>query len=1106
MATIATAEVEIIADTSRFLGDLRRKLASEFTSFGDDLGNQIASRIQASINRSLGRVRIPASAANKSGATYGKQFDTGFRSAVKDMFRFGNIFLGESLETGIRWGTGFVASARTAFRRIDDALNNSISVGARLGLQWGRQFVSSASSSLRSIGRSLKESLGYGSKEGRQWGSGFVQSARTALSRIDQVVSRAVDRSKGIQAGIQFGKAFVRAASIALRSLRRSADGPGYVDGVRAGRQWGRGFSTGAGRGLQAVAKPLRSLASGPMKAFSSLFSEVPSNIGNVVAAGTALYGVFVQLAPLAAAIPAAIGLIGSAAATAILAFRGFGDVFSGLRSGNLDDVRKAMEDLTPSARSAVEEMIQVRDAFTGLSDVAQESVFAEINGHIEQLGKTLAGPLKEGLSQAGTGLGQFISKFLDFSGSDATGDAITATFSSLGNVFKTLSSAVEPFFSGLRDVAVAILPKFEEFSGSLAEAGSRFGEFLSQGAESGSIAAGFDTAVGVLETLWDLASELGRLFRGIFDSAEESGSGFIGTLSGMVTLLADVANSAEGQEALGQVFRSMSVIFNALAPVVGAFVTGIGQIAPIFANLASIAGPALESVIGFLADGLSALGGGSADVFRGLAEAVEAAAPSLTILGEGISAVFTAISPLLPALGQIAGLLIQLVGGALSALAPAIEPIATAIAILVDALVGPASDAISAFFNAISPVVELLGTTFADVITDLTPTITELVGVFSGTFSKVLSDIVPLLTPIITTLGTGLGEIFEKLSPLIMELVTAFSNALIPVLNAILPVIGPILDIFLELIGSVLQIMIPIWITLAEVIEQLAPLFTDLFDLLTPVLEIFKALLPPVTDLITGLLDGILPILPALIGLFVQLLEIAIDPLTTILNVLVKIIQKFLVPILNTTIDVITVITSVIGGLVTIIIDIASTISNVLGAAFDWIIEKIVGPVTDTFTSIGDTISGFSDDIGEIADDILEWINNIVDWFKDLPGRVLDGLKNLGSDILDAITPDWDLSSILPFADGGVVNGPTFAMIGEAGPEVVIPLSKPQRALALAQQSGLMSLIANNIETSPSPVSRQGDININMHSNSVDPDVVARRTARALYRSMVVG
>lgn len=45
-------------------------------------------------------------------------------------------------------------------------------------------------------------------------------------------------------------------------------------------------------------------------------------------------------------------------------------------------------------------------------------------------------------------------------------------------------------------------------------------------------------------------------------------------------------------------------------------------------------------------------------------------------------------------------------------------------------------------------------------------------------------------------------------------------------------------------------------------------------------------------------------------------------------------------------------------------------------------------------------------------------------------------------------------------YAEGGIVTHPTFGLLGEAGPEVVVPLTKPQRAAQLLQQSGLAGML----------------------------------------------
>lgn len=49
-------------------------------------------------------------------------------------------------------------------------------------------------------------------------------------------------------------------------------------------------------------------------------------------------------------------------------------------------------------------------------------------------------------------------------------------------------------------------------------------------------------------------------------------------------------------------------------------------------------------------------------------------------------------------------------------------------------------------------------------------------------------------------------------------------------------------------------------------------------------------------------------------------------------------------------------------------------------------------------------------------------------------------------------------------YAEGGIVTGPTNALIGEAGPEAVIPLSKPARAAEIMNEAGLTSMLSPNI------------------------------------------
>jgi ElaB/YqjD/DUF883 family membrane-anchored ribosome-binding protein len=56
---------------------------------------------------------------------------------------------------------------------------------------------------------------------------------------------------------------------------------------------------------------------------------------------------------------------------------------------------------------------------------------------------------------------------------------------------------------------------------------------------------------------------------------------------------------------------------------------------------------------------------------------------------------------------------------------------------------------------------------------------------------------------------------------------------------------------------------------------------------------------------------------------------------------------------------------------------------------------------------------------------------------------------------------PDKGTRPFSEYAEGGIVTQPTQALIGEAGPEVVIPLTRPSRAAQLMEKSGLAGMLS---------------------------------------------
>lgn len=95
-------------------------------------------------------------------------------------------------------------------------------------------------------------------------------------------------------------------------------------------------------------------------------------------------------------------------------------------------------------------------------------------------------------------------------------------------------------------------------------------------------------------------------------------------------------------------------------------------------------------------------------------------------------------------------------------------------------------------------------------------------------------------------------------------------------------------------------------------------------------------------------------------------------------------------------------------------------------------------------------------------------------------------------------------------YANGAVFNRPTFGLLGEAGPEVLLPINRPDRAESLARQAGIIpssvtdgagsSGVEERLDRLVDLIERRGAAaTINVQDVSGDPAETARRTVLAL-------
>lgn len=145
------------------------------------------------------------------------------------------------------------------------------------------------------------------------------------------------------------------------------------------------------------------------------------------------------------------------------------------------------------------------------------------------------------------------------------------------------------------------------------------------------------------------------------------------------------------------------------------------------------------------------------------------------------------------------------------------------------------------------------------------------------------------------------------------------------------------------------------------------------------------------------------------------------------------------------------------------------------------WVWDNVFKPVASfisdemvpAIAGVIDKITEWAGYAKEGAKTIIDDVGKVLTWFEDLPGKIGSAISRLADIItspfrsafnsvadfwngtvgsLSFTLPDWipgiggkgfSMPKLPHLADGGIVTGPTVALIGEAGPEAVVPLSK---------------------------------------------------------------
>jgi len=315
----------------------------------------------------------------------------------------------------------------------------------------------------------------------------------------------------------------------------------------------------------------------------------------------------------------------------------------------------------------------------------------------------------------------------------------------------------------------------------------------------------------------------------------------------------------------------------------------------------------------------------------------------------------------------------LQDIFGGLQAAASGLGPVFRELGAALSSSIGPAiaqlGPQIGNAFRALAPAIQPLGQALA--------ALAPVVGTIAQALGGALASAVQALAPIITAIAPPLTQIASILG---QTLVTAINAA------------APLLAWLGQIVGQFLATATPIIQQLAVSIGQY---LAQAFAVWTPLLQ---AVIPPLMQL----LQAILPLVPPIL-----------DLATTIASLLIPVIQALL-PVVSGVFSAITGVVSgaveTIRGLIDIVVGVLtgdwsrawdgakSVVSGVWGAIKS-VVSGAIGTVKSVVSAGLSAVAGFFRDAWNAAKDaVASGITNIVNFVRELPGKILSALGNVGN------------------------------------------------------------------------------------------------------------
>lgn len=392
---------------------------------------------------------------------------------------------------------------------------------------------------------------------------------------------------------------------------------------------------------------------------------------------------------------------------------------------------------------------------------------------------------------------------------------------------------------------------------------------------------------------------------------------------------------------------------------------------------------------------------------------------------------------------------------------------------------------------NVIQPVSDFFKTVWSAITGFVSKVIAKAQEIATGIYNKVIAPVVNFFTTYIFPIIAKIAEIVAKIVEIIVTLIRVGVQWIWGRITSFISLVVEKVVAFAQAINT--NIIQPVIQWVMGVVDRIKQFVSDVISWIGTAIETVKSVIYTIIEWInTNIIQPIITLVTNVISTIQQALSAAVS----------WIYNTVIVPIIT-----------FVTNLISTILGWIETLKAGLITVASWINENVIQPILNFFTNMWNTIkTTFTNIVTRIGDAVSGAIKSAVNTALGFVTRVINGVISAINGAIGIINkiPGVSISTIAPLnlpalAEGGIVDRPILAEVGEDGPEAVVPLKNNTEWI-----SGLAKELNNqkNVTNAPnnSVVFESGSVVIQIQGTTDDDlEEVADRLMKMIARKQQI-